>query len=329
MLFQVQNNLRRAILLFLAPAVLIVVFGGLLACSGRSTSDDQALLDRAVRRSQNLIILPFEQLPKTRVNVREAEEYREPYDADSIELFSYRGGEYYHPTNLCHRCQVFIATYYNTKNKIYLDRAEKYAAKIMSECLIIDGVPYATFRFRYAVHSDSANTLPAPWFSGMSQGELLLVMVRLYEFTGDRKYLEFADRLFKAFLRFRSNHKEWIVRLDSDGYYWIEEYPHDKNPGRTLNGFIASLFGIYDYYRLTGNPDARTVWDLSLTTIKNYLPQYRRKNKTSLYCLEHAHPASEGYHNFHIQLMGILHRLTGDPFFEIMADVFIMDKASG
>jgi hypothetical protein len=192
----------------------------------------------------------------------------------------------------------------------------------MQECEIADGAAWAPYQFRFAVHSDPANTLEPPWYSGMAQGEFLSVLCRLYEFTEDSSYIDFAARVFASFLLPRGSSDRWTVRIDSLGFYWIEEYPHEQVPGQTLNGFIASLGGVYDYYLSTRDERAKEVWDMGLTTLRYYLPQYLRKGETSLYCLGHRFPATPGYDRFHVDLLRGLHRMTGDPYFAIMADVF-------
>jgi len=118
-----------------------------------------------------------------------------------------------------------------------------------------------------------------------------------------------------------------VARIDADGYYWIEEFPHDTRPGMTLNGYIAALFGVYDYYHLTGSEDAEMIYELGLTTIKHYLPEFRRPGQRSYYCLGHQSVANDSYHRLHISMMGHLHRITGDEFFRAMGDSLTADSA--
>ena len=147
----------------------------------------------------------------------------------------------------------------------------------------------------------------------------------MYELTGEEVYLDFGHKLFNGYTRLKGNHDIWICRLDSIGYYWLEEYPHDDNPGQTLNGFVFSLYGLYDYCRLTGNPEARRIFDLGITTLKQYAPYFRQKDTLSFYCLGHRSVANPGYHALHADQMGFLQIMTGDPFFAIMRQIFIDD----
>ncbi len=191
--------------------------------------------------------------------------------------------------------------------------------------MVDSGAAYAANWFKYALHNDSSILLHPPWTSGMSQGNLLMVFVRLYELTGDDEYLDFSRRLFRGFLKLKGRHETWFARLDSAGYYWIEEYPHSERPGMTLNGFIAAIYGIYDYFRVTGDSKAKTIYDMGITTIKHYLPQFRRPGQTSYYDLGHRWPATKGYHFLHVKMLRQLHLMTGDEYFKKWADIFESD----
>jgi len=282
-------------------------------------------VDAALRLPQELAVLPFEKLPNATFLPESVDAWHEPLDADSVEMFAYRGGEYYHPVNMAQRAQEFIAAYRSTGARGYLDRAEKYIEKLLVEADRVDGAIVYPYEFNFAVHHDPANLLPAPWYSGMAQGEVLRTLVRLYEVTGDSTYLACADSTFWAFFALKDHYEPWVGRIDSAGYYWIEEYPHDSRPGMTLNGFIYAVYGVYDYYRVTSNPDAKLVWDLSLTTLKHYLPNYRRVGQTSYYCLGHLYPATEAYHALHTQMMGYLEQMNGDALFNRMREAFEAD----
>jgi hypothetical protein len=279
-----------------------------------------------VRDSFDYIEIPVESLPNYYNRIDFSDAYYPPLDADSVELFDYHLKQYYHPTFLAHRCQNFIGTYYATKDIKYLNRCKKSAQKIMTECVLVDdGVPYLKVMFDYQLHGDSTIKFEPPWVSGMSQGEVISVMMHLFEITNDSVYYKFGDDLFKAYLRPQGEHDYWNCRIDSSGYYWMEEYPHDEKPGRTLNGYIGAIYGIYDYYRVTGTPEAKAIYDLSLTTIKKYLPQFRIKGNYSYYCLGHQAKTNAGYHSLHVKMLRNLYRMSGDEYFEAMADLFEYD----
>ena len=206
---------------------------------------------------------------------------------------------------------------------IYLERLKRYAHRMMTEADEFDGAVYFPYRFDYHVNQQEEGLLPAPWYSGMAQGEALGVMVRTFLITGDSTYLEYAHQVFKTFLRPRDTGTPWTVFIDSVGCYWIEEYPVWP-PSMTLNGFIYALYGVYEYYQLTKSERAGEVLNAGLSTVRNYIPFYRRVGKPSFYGLRFGHYAWD-YHLRHIKQLRHLEKITGDSFFGRWADTLEVD----
>ena len=115
--------------------------------------------------------------------------------------------------------------------------------------------------------------------------------------------------------------------VDEEGYYWIEEYPinyPEEAADQVLNGFIFSIYGLYDYYLLTKDPDVKKILKASITTVYNYIPEFRDEGDISFYCLKHHHKDIK-YHFIHQDQLSTLTNITGDPFFQAMADSLYND----
>jgi len=301
-----------------SPLVVLIL---IIVLSGCQSKDKELFSVQNLQwEKQGYIDLPEDELPYSSFQLADAKKINTPFDSDSIEMFEYRGMVSYHPVSMGQRCRTFINAYRQTKDKYYLHRAEKYADKLMTLADTINSAKYLRYSFTYAVHSDSANLFTPPWYSGMAEGVMLMDFCRLYDLTGELKYKQFADDVFKSFLALRRDHATWTVRVDTAGYYWVEEYPHDSIPGMTLNGYNSAICGLYEYFRLTKKPEARKIYELALTTIKHYLPEFRVVGQRSYYCLGHKVTANPGYHRLHITQMGYLYRMTGDNFFKQFAD---------
>jgi len=54
-------------------------------------------------------------------------------------------------------------------------------------------------------------------------------------------------------------------------------------PDNVLNGFIFGLFGLYEYWMLTKDPEAKFYIDASLTTLQDKLPLFRNPGGISYY----------------------------------------------
>jgi len=229
----------------------------------------------------------------------------------------------FNPVSAADETSFLINSYRITGNKDFLEKAKEISAKLLTNGKEINGALYFPYDFPFAMHEQNNEILSPPWYSGMAQGEALAAFSRLYQITGDRSYLVAADKVFQSFLNVRGKSQPWTVFADKAGYYWIEEYPEEVSD-QTLNGFIYGLFGVYDYYLLTKNPESLKVLEASLTTLKKYLPLYRNPGGISFYCLKHKR-GSPTYHQVHIRQLNKLYQITGDSFFKQMADEFYAD----
>jgi len=125
-------------------------------------------------------------------------------------------------------------------------------------------------------------------------------------------------------LRPRGEYTPWTVFYDTPGCFWIEEYVTEPIPSMTLNGFIFGIYGLYDYWQMTGNADADRLIQEAISTVRNYIPSYRRPGNPSFYGLTFHH-YDANYHKLHIRQLRQLTRFTGDPFFESWADTLESD----
>ncbi|KAH8863407.1 D-glucuronyl C5-epimerase [Schistosoma japonicum] len=133
------------------------------------------------------------------------------------------------------------------------------------------------------------------WYSAMGQGQAISLLIRAYSYTGNRAYLEACHRALNLF-NIQVNHGG--VRsyfLNQSNLIWFEEYPFDP-PIHILNGFIYSLFGLYDYTKLLmSSPDplispyltkAQNLLDAGLTSLSKLLPLFD-SGSGSFYDLRH------------------------------------------
>jgi len=113
--------------------------------------------------------------------------------------------------------------------------------------------------------------LRAPWVSSLSQGLGISVLTRAYHETNDEMYLASARKALKPF---NKNIREGGVTTTNSFGNFYEEYPLKENPTHVLNGFISSLFGLYDLYLYDNNKEAKRLFDQGIETLKNILPLY-------------------------------------------------------
>jgi hypothetical protein len=246
-----------------------------------------------------------------------------PADENGVPMFIYKGKAYYHPVRTANFILHYLDSYHLTGNAEYLRRAEIFASKLIEIGTHANGAIYFPYDFDIPIHGVQNEILIAPWYSGMAQGQALSAFVRLYNITLDGVYLNAADLTFYSFKNVGREFQPWTVFLDSQGYYWIEEYPWQE-PTQVLNGFIFGIYGLYDYYLLKGDNESHQLIQASLTTILEYISSYRNPGGISFYCLRHKH-LDPLYHTIHIDQLRMLHHITGESDFADMADLFYAD----
>jgi len=267
--------------------------------------------------------VPLKKLPYMSYSLKAVKDTTLSRDYEGV-MYIERGGRlYYHPVAMCKKAYTLLAAYHDLGDTTFLKLAEKYARRPVKEAMVFDSALYYPYHFDFKVHARDDAMLHAPWFSGMAQGEILGLLTRTFTATGDSFYLENAHRTFNSFLRLKGKAEPWTVFEDSCGCYWIEEYPTDP-PSMTFNGFMFALFGLYDYYQLTKSPEAEKILKAGLSTLKNYLPLFRRRGGPSFYGLTFRRFSSQ-YHKYLIGQLKHLKKMSGDDFFGDWADTLKAD----
>ncbi|HEX9157443.1 MAG TPA: D-glucuronyl C5-epimerase family protein [Syntrophales bacterium] len=246
-------------------------------------------------------------------------------DADGVMMVKVVDTFYYNPVTLANYGLALVDDYDQTGEAHYLDSARKFADRMIAEADMFHGAMYFPYDFDWRLHGypDAADLMKAPWYSGMAQGRALSFFIRLSHETGDDKYLKAADQAFLSFFHPRSAGTPFTVEIDPRGFYWIEEYPHAV-PEQVLNGFGYAVRGLYEYYMETRNPDALWITQAALTTLREYVYNYRVPDHYSLYCLAHR-LAYLDYHRFAITLTMDMFRISADPYFRTASDLFEAD----
>jgi heparosan-N-sulfate-glucuronate 5-epimerase len=165
--------------------------------------------------------------------------------------------------------------------------------------------------------------LDAPWYSSLAQGEAVSLLVRAAEVLNRAQLLELADRLAEPLLQPESP----LLVMTAEGPV-LQEYPTDP-PAHVLNGWITSLFGLYDLAHSKRDSSASVrraaaAFDAGTKALAARLRLYRTPLGWSRYDL-YPHPlpntASVAYHRLHIAQLRALHSLASlDAFVETADD---------
>ncbi|WP_270180330.1 cell wall-binding repeat-containing protein [Alkalihalobacillus sp. CinArs1] len=247
----------------------------------------------------------------------------EPTDENGIVQYNQNGELYYHPLKIGRYAKSFLISYEQTNDEAFLEKAILHGDKLLEVADEYNGGLYFPYENDFDLHGFGEDIMEGTWYSAMAQGQILSSFTRLYQVTGEEKYLDAAHKTFQSLKNLRSENDVWVSMIDDEGYLWLEEFPREE-PTYALNGFLFAIFGVYDYYLLQQDEETERYLQGAITTVKHYLPVYRVEGEVSYYCRDH-HVQSVRYHMIHIEQLEYLHQITGDPYFEKQALNFKQD----
>ena len=194
----------------------------------------------------------------------------------------------------------------------------------------VDGSFPLTYTMR---HYTQRYSYRAGWIDGMSPGMALSVYARALLHTGEDRWQEAGDQV-TAWLDvpFPEGAKGNLGDLHpSLAHYpfWLE-YPTDPHVF-TLNGFMFTLLGLFEWADIGQSAQARELFDAGMETLVGILPYYDMGSFSSydlsyitygrLWFLEPQPPhAGINYHMVHIVQLRALHSITGIEELETVAD---------
>jgi heparosan-N-sulfate-glucuronate 5-epimerase len=253
----------------------------------------------------------------------EKADYAGAYDPSGIPLLDYHGyiGPQYNP--------IAIAQYglgnYNLFRRSLLGQTEDATRRkkffLIADwlCSHLEQNPHGLAVWNHHFDWEYRNTLKAPWYSALAQGQGISVLVRAWKESSDSRYLEAARRALASF--YQPVTEGGVAFTDDRGDLWFEEYIVSP-PTHILNGFIWAVWGVYDYFLATKDDAAQNLFSRAVQTLLHNLDRYDlgfwslyEQSGTRLPMV-----ASTFYHRLHIVQLRIMHRLTEEKDFVRIAD---------
>ncbi|MBR5527380.1 MAG: thioredoxin [Clostridia bacterium] len=159
-----------------------------------------------------------------------------------------------------------------------------------------------------------AHIYPEHPYSSMAQGEGVSLLVRAYAESGDVKYLEAAK---KAVYFMLVPVEQGGVCINTENELIFKEYTERPI---VMNGWIFSLWGLFDYVKATGDEKIKEEYLRSLATLEKYIPHYDLGYWTRYDYSERV--ASPSYHKLHIDQFTVMYDLTGHEIFAVHLEKF-------
>jgi heparosan-N-sulfate-glucuronate 5-epimerase len=245
-------------------------------------------------------------------------DYQGSYDSAGIPQLDYHGkiGLQYNPIAIA---QYGLGNYNLYRRTADQERRQKFLVVADWLCDHLEQNPQGLAVWNHHFDWEYRDTLRAPWYSALAQGQGISVLVRAYKDSGDARYLDTAQRALACFSI--STKDGGVAFTDESGDLWFEEYIVSP-PTHILNGFIWASWGIYDYFLATKDAYARELFSRAVRTMLHNLDRYDlgfwslyEQSGTRLPMV-----ASPFYHQLHIVQLRVMHRLTGEDKFARVAD---------
>lgn len=255
------------------------------------------------------------QLDDYYVDFSEKVKYNYLFDKEGVPLLDYKGdiGIQYNPCAIAQYGLGLCSMWYETKEIKYLEKI-----LVQAEWLIDNTVQgkNGIGRLEYSFQGEAYNQIMnVGYISAISQGQAISFLLRAMIILKRWDYMLTVEKLFKSFQY--SIFDGGVVNYDEEGMMYLEEYPTIQI-SCVLDGFIYAMFGVYDYYLISGNDHAEKIFNDCCNTLKKRLPEFDLGfwSRADLYSKRVKMPASKFYHNVHIQQLKALYAITSEKIYK-------------
>jgi peptidoglycan/xylan/chitin deacetylase (PgdA/CDA1 family) len=153
--------------------------------------------------------------------------------------------------------------------------------------------------------------LPAPWLSGITQGEAASLLTRLHGTVGEERFADSARRALDP-LRIPVDEGGLYAQLEEGDFY--EEYP-SRPASYVLNGDIFALWGFRDVGIGLGDRGVEAEYERGVDALAAQIHRYDIGSWSRYDLYPHPLPniASSAYHRLHITQLEVLESTSPRP----------------
>jgi len=249
---------------------------------------------------------------------REKADYAGHYDAAGIPMLDYHGviGLQYNPIAIAQWGLANYNRFCETGDEARWQKTLKSADWLTAN---LEQNAHGLWVWNHHFDWEYRDTLKAPWYSGLAQGQGVSLLLRAHAHAGDEKYQGAADKAVVALTRPIA--EGGVLFEDEEKNLWIEEYLVDP-PTHILNGFMWALWGVFDFCLARRDASVREIFDRGVETLIHNLTRFDT-GYWSLYEQSGTRSkmlASPFYHQLHSVQLRVMSKLTGDARFAAVAE---------
>jgi len=188
------------------------------------------------------------------------------FDEAGFAIIKIENKFYRHPVSHCNIALHHYNRYLETGRVEEKIKFLKMAQLLLDEGvdLLITGQPCMVWHYHFA--SPWKRPHPVPWISCLAQGSAISVLCRAYQITQQKEFLDAAKLAIGPF-KVDVEHGG-LVAKDIQKNIYYEEYPFPGKTYHVLNGWLTSLFGLYDLYRITKSTEVKALFDQGVHTLR-------------------------------------------------------------
>ena len=204
------------------------------------------------------------------MSFREKADYSGSHDANGIPMLDYRGaiGLQYNPIAIAQWGLANYNRFCQDSEAVRLQKTLKSADWLAAN---LEQNSHGLWVWNHHFDWEYRETLKAPWYSGLAQGQGVSLLLRAHAQTGDDKYQQAAEHAFVSLTKPIA--QGGVLFEDGDKNLWIEEYLVDP-PTHILNGFMWALWGVFDFSVARSDTTAKQIFDRGVQTLLHTLPRF-------------------------------------------------------
>lgn len=238
--------------------------------------------------------------------------YPESFDDNGIPLWKTNDEPYFHHPIVI--CQYALGIFEHLYQKNFSDEDLKVKFIKLADWLKNNYKEINCGKIWYIYYDIPLYGIRKPWYSALAQGEAVSVLTRAHLLTGNEEYLRIAE---EAITPFFVNVNEGGLLNYFNAVPIYEEYPSEIRTVGVLNGFMFSLFGLYDLILLNKSENAEKLFAIGIDSLKKLLPYYDTGYwaRYFLYDYPKRYVASFTYISIMYEQLKVLYHLTDEKIF--------------